>query len=85
MYCIKKKRWMDGWRRSAYDPKHLSSSVKPNKVSVIVGVCVAAYEKGSPIFIDDLTHDGSSSMNLEVSENLPVYREMHPILFNDSA
>lgn len=39
---------------------------------------MAASGTGSAMFIDDVTHDGSSEMNSEdVSFCLPIYREMH--------
>ena len=69
------------WRKkgSAHDPKHTSSSVKHGGGSVMIWDCMAASGVGSLIFIDDVTHDGSSKMNLEVYKNcLLSYGEMHP-------
>ena len=46
---------------SAHDPKHTSSSVKHG--SVMAWACMAASRVSSLIFIDDVTHDGSSRIN----------------------
>ena len=56
--------------KSAHDQKHTSSSVKHGGGSVMVSACMAVSGVGSLIFIDDLTHDGSSRMNLEVYKNI---------------
>ena len=60
------------WRKkgSAHDPKHTSSSVKLGGGSVVAWACMAASGVGSLIFIDDVTHDGSSRMNSEVYKNI---------------
>ena len=56
------------WRKkgSAHDPKRTSSSVKHSGGSVMAWACMAASGVGSLIFIDDVTHDGSSRMDSEV-------------------
>ena len=60
------------WRKkgSAHDPKHRSVSVKHGVESVMAWACIAATGVGSLIFIDDVTHDGSSRMNLEIYKNI---------------
>ena len=66
---------------SAHDPKHMSSSVKHGGGSVMAWALHGCFWVGSLIFIDDVTHDGSSRMNSEVYKNIlymPTYREMHP-------
>ena len=55
---------------SAHDPKHTSSSVKHSGGSGIAWAFMAASGVGSLIFIDDVTHDGSSRMNSEVYKNI---------------
>ena len=58
------------WRKkgSAHDPKHTSSFVKHGGRSVMAWI--AASGVGSLIFIDDITHDGSSSMNSEMKHSV---------------
>lgn len=45
---------------------YVSWSVRHNGGNVMVWACMASSAKGSLIFIDDVTHDGSSKMNSEV-------------------
>ena len=68
------------WRQkgSAYDPKHVSSSVKHGRGSVMAWACMAASGVGSLIFFDDVTHDGSSRIQKTKTFCLPTYGEMHP-------
>ena len=56
------------WKKKgpAHDLKHRSSFVKHGEGSVMAWACKAASGAGSLIFIDDVTHDGSSRMNSEV-------------------
>ena len=60
------------WRKkgSAHDPKHTSSSVKHGGGNVVACFCMTSSGTGSLIFIDDVTHDGSSKMNSEVYRNI---------------
>ena len=48
--------------------------------TVVAWVCMAASGVSSLIFIDDVTHDGSSRMNSEVYKNIPsaTFGEMRP-------
>lgn len=50
------------WKRSAQDPNNTSSSVKHGGGGVMVWAA-AASGTDSWIFIDDISHDGSSRMN----------------------
>ena len=57
------------WRKkgSAHDPKHTSTSVKHGGVT---WVRMAASGVGSLIFVDNVTHGGSSRINSEVYKNI---------------
>ncbi len=55
---------------SAHDPKNTSSSVKHGGGDVMAWASMASSGTGSLIFIDDVTHDGSSKMTSEVHRNI---------------
>ncbi len=64
------------WRKkgSAHDPKHTSSSEKDSGGNVMAWACMASSGTGSLIFIDYVTHDGSSKINSKVHRKfcLPI-------------
>ena len=55
---------------SAHDPKQTRSSLKHNVGTAMAWACMATSGTGSLIFIDNVTHDGSSRINLEVFRSI---------------
>lgn len=55
-----------GKRGSVHNLKHTSSLIKYDGGSVLAWACMAAFETGSLIFIDDVKHDNISKINSEV-------------------
>ena len=67
----KKVLWIDVTKNNLpQDPKHTSSSVKHGGGGVMARECLAATGTGTFIFIDDVTADGSCTINSEVDRNI---------------
>lgn len=60
--------------------KSLNSSVKNGGCSVLAWACMAGCEKGSFIYIDDVTRSDASIINSELNRKMlsTNYRGMHP-------
>ncbi len=49
---------------------NIQANLKHSGGNVIAWACIASSGRGSLIFINDVTHDGSSKMNSEVNRNI---------------